>query len=59
MYSSEERGAWGDRVDGLTDAAVLSSHNSGMIKTGEAVPRQALCLRMCKVLWSIRTLVKH
>lgn len=51
MYSSEERGAWGDRVDGLTDAVVLSSFNLGMIKTGKAVPRQVLYLYMCKVLW--------
>lgn len=51
MYSSEERGAWGDRVDGLTDVAILNSLNLGMIKTGKAVPRQVLCLYLCKVLW--------
>lgn len=51
MNSSEERGAWGDRVDGLTDAAVLNSHNLGMIKTDKAVPRQVLRLYFCKVLW--------
>lgn len=45
-----ERGL-GDRVDCLTDAAVLNSHNLGMIKTGKTVPRQVICLYLCKVLW--------
>lgn len=51
MNSSEERGTGGDRVDGLTDTAVLSSHNLGMIKTGKGVPRQVLRLYLYKVLW--------
>lgn len=51
MYSSKERGAWGDRVVSLTDVTALNSLNLGMIKTGKAVPRQVLCLYLCKVLW--------
>lgn len=50
IHSFEERGGSGGRVDGLTDATVLNSLNSGLIKTGNAVPRQVLCLYLCKVL---------
>lgn len=48
-------------MDCLTDAAVLNSHNLGMVKTGKAVPRQVLCFIFVQgsVACSVRTSVKH